>query len=222
VSEISRVKRNEHIKFNEATLEEYTKERVEPPRSELFKKEMYDKFRAKFSEAKGKLRVLIKSIHRRPVEVVDKDGKIVTKDYLTYDTEYVGHDWLGNTIRILDNVEGVHQKPKFQVTTKIDPETGEYIREREQSGFETVYTIELTDKNRKKVIEDIINKSSSNPETILYYYHIPQTIRGTSFRCSVYTYDQFINSSMQELENIARKTPSPVQYLIKDSKSYMG
>jgi hypothetical protein len=210
------------IKFNEQTIQGYTKEGIPPPRGELFKKEMHDKFKAKFSEEKGKLRIIIRAMHRKPIRVVGKDGKTVTKDYLTYSTTYEGHDWLGNPIRVIDNIEGNYQKPTFQVTTKINTETGEYIQEKQQSGTETVYTIELTEKNRKKVIEDIINKSSSNPEDILYYYHVPQSSRGMSFRCSIYTYDQFINSSMEELENLARKTPSPVQHLVKDRKDYHG
>ena len=222
MSKLTQVKRNADIKFNEQTVEEYTKEGREPPRKELFKNEMHDRFRAKFNGEKGKLRITIKSMHRRPIEVVGKDGKTVTKDYLTYNTTYEGQDWLGNPLRVIDNVEGIHHKPKFFVTTRLNPETGEYIQERQQAGQETVYTIELTDKNRTKIIQDIINKSSSNPENIKYYYHVPQTIRGNSFRCSIYTYDQFINSSMEELENLARKTPSPVQHLIKDKKDYHG
>ena len=221
MSKVTQTKRPD-IKFNEDTIQEYTKEGLEPPRQELFKKEMHDRFRAKFSEEKGKLRIIIRSMHRRPIQVIGKDGKTVTKDYLTYNTTYEGHDWLGNPLRVYDNIEGVHKKPKFQVTTKLNPETGEYIQEKQQSGIDTVYTIELIEKNRKKVIEDIVNKSSSNPENIKYYYHVPQTVRGYSFRCSIYTYDQFINSSMEELENLARKTPSPVQHLLKDKKDYHG
>lgn len=218
----TKVVRYANIKFNEETIEEYKKEGLDPRRGELFKKELHDKFRAKFSKEKGKLRIIIQSFHRRPIQVVNKDGKTVTKDYLTYNTTYEGHDWLGNRIRVTDNIEGIHHKPKFYTTTKINPDTGEYIQEREQSGQETVYTIELTEKNRKKVIEDIVNKSSSNPENIIYYYHVPQTAKGIPFRCSIYTYDQFINSSMEELENLARKTPSPVQHLVKDRKDYHG
>jgi hypothetical protein len=222
VSKVTQIKRNTEIKFNENTIQEYTKVGLEPPRGEMARKARNDKFRAKFNEEKGKLRITIRAIHRRPIEVIGKDGRTITKDYLTYTTTFEGHDWLGNPLRVIDNIEGVHKKPKFQVTTKINPETGEYITERHQSGTETIYTIELTEKNRKKIIEDIINKSSSHPEDIKFYYHVPQTIRGISFRCSIYTYDQFINSSPEELENLARKTLSPVQHLVKDRKDYHG
>ncbi len=222
MSKVTQTKRNVDIKFNEQTIEEYTIEGIDPPRGELARKGRNDLFRSKFNEEKGKLRITIPTMHRRPIKVVGKDGKTITKDYLTYETNYSGHDWLGNPIQILDNIEGMHYKPKLYVHTRINPETGEYIQERQLSGQETIYTIELTEKNRKKIIEDIVNKSNSSPESILYYFHVPLTAKGSPFRCAIYTYDQFINSSMEELENLARKTPSPVQHLVKDRKDYHG
>ena len=147
-------KRNADIKFNEQTIQEYTKEGLEPPRGELARKERNDHFRSKFNEEKGKLRITIQTMHRRPIQVVGKDGKTVTKDYLTYQTFYRGYDWLGNPMQILDNMEGMHYKPKLYIHTRVNPETGEYIQERQLSGQETIYTIELTEKNRKKIIGD--------------------------------------------------------------------
>jgi hypothetical protein len=215
-------KRKAHIQFNERTIAEFEKEGLKPPSGELGKKERFDKFRAKFNEEKGKLRIIITQMARRPVKIFDeKLDKNITKDFLTYETTYDGRDWLGNPLRVTDT-EGTYQKPKFSTTTKINPETGEYITEKNYAGVETIYSIELTDKNRKKVIEDIFNKSNSNPEEILYYYHVPASSRGSSFRCSIFTYDQFINSSMEELENLARATPSPIKHLVKDSKEYHG
>ena len=134
MSKVTQTKRNADIKFNEQTIQEYTKEGIEPPRGELARKERNDHFRSKFNEEKGKLRITIQTMHRRPIQLVGKDGKNITKDYLTYETNYSGHDWLGNPIQILDNIEGMHYKPKFRTTTKINPETGEYIQEREKSG----------------------------------------------------------------------------------------
>lgn len=226
---VKTTKRNADIKFNERTISEYTKESVDPPYSEIAKQERYDKFRAKFTPEKGKLRIIINTMHRRQIKQFnEKKDRQEIKEYLTYDTTYEGYDWLGNPLRNADNIEGIYHKPKFTITTTINPETGEYIYDKQLAGQETVYYIEITDKNRKKVIEDIINKSNSNPEEIKYYYHVPDTLKGSGFRCSIYTYDQFINSSSSEMEHLARSTPSPYhkmleqQYLAKDSKPYMG
>ena len=115
-----------------------------------------DSFRAKFTCEKGKLRIIINTRHRRPVKILSEKCKQVTKEYLKYDTTYEGFDWLENPLRVTDNIEGIYYKPKFFVTATatINPETGQYIHDKQLAGQETVYYIELTDKNRKKIIGD--------------------------------------------------------------------
>jgi len=137
-------KRKADIKFNERTIAEFEKENLRPPGGELGKKERFDRFRAKFNEEKGKLRIIIKTMHRRPIKVFEND-KQITREFLAYDLEYLGRDWLGNPLRVTDS-EGTYQKPKFSTTTKINPDTGEYIIEKNYAGLETVYSIELTEK----------------------------------------------------------------------------
>jgi hypothetical protein len=43
----TKIVRYADIKFNEQTIQEYPKEGIQPPRGELFKKEMHDKLKAK-------------------------------------------------------------------------------------------------------------------------------------------------------------------------------
>jgi len=147
------------------------------------------------------------------------------EDYLTYTTEYRGHDWLGNPLRVIDNTEGVYHKPRFRATTKLDPETGNHIVNKEYDGMDEEYYIELTDKNRKQVIEEIINKCNGTfIENIKFYYHVASSVKGASFRCGQYTYDQFLNSSMEEMERLARKDGGPqgnAPYSGKDAKLYI-
>ena len=161
---------------------------------------------------------------RRPIISFDDKGKAVKKDVLTYNTEYWGHDWLGNVINVMDNIEGVYYKPKFRVTMTQDLETGDHIPKKEYDGITEEYYIELTEKNRKQIIEDVINKSNGTMiDAIKFYYHVPQSNKGgPSFRCDQYTYDQFINSSLDEMERIARTTPSPIPYSNKDKKAIHG
>jgi hypothetical protein len=89
--------------------------------------------------------------------------------------------------------------------------------------MQEVYDIELTEKNRKQVIQDIINKSNGSLiENIKFYGHFESSIKGPSFRCDQFS---FINSSFDELEILARKQGGPqgnAPRLSKDKKSYMG
>ncbi len=112
----------------------------------------------------------------------------------------------------------------LKVSTTLNPETGDHIPKKEFDGMTEEYYIELTEKNRKQVIEEIVNKSNGTMiDSIKFYYHVPQSSKGgMSFRCDQYTYDQFINSSLDEMERLARTTPSPIPYSKKDMKGYMG
>jgi hypothetical protein len=211
------------IPFNEQTLEAFEKEKLDLPHGVVFEKQMHDKFRSKFKEEKGSLQIIIKSMHRRPIISFDEKGKAVKKDVLSYISDYHGFDWLGNDLWIRDHVDGVYYKPKFRVTTTLDPETGDHKPNRQFDGMTEEYYIELTEKNRKQIIEDIINKSNGTMiDAIKFYYHVPASKGGMSFRSNLFSYDQFINSSLDEMERLARTTPSPIPYSKKDMKGYMG
>jgi hypothetical protein len=215
---------SKRIEFNERTFEAFEKEKLDVPLGIVADKQRYDKFRSKFKEEKGKLQKIIKSMHRRPIISYDQEtGKAIKKDVLSYVSEYHGYDWLGNDLWIRDHIDGVYHKPKFRTTMTQDMETGDHVPKKEYDGITEEYYIELIEKNRKQVIEDIINRSNGTMiDAIKFYYHVPQSKGGMSFRCDQYTYDQFINSSLDELEKIARSTPSPIPYSKKDMKSYMA
>lgn len=210
------------VRFHERTFEAYGQEGLDPPRGILAVKARYEKFKSKFKEDKGPLQIIIKSMHRRPKIIFDTTRKAIKKNFLTYTTEYIGHDWLGNEMRVIYNIEGVFTKPRMKVTTKLDPETGDHIPKKEYDGEVEEYYIELTDKNRKQVIEDIINKSNGSAiDNIIFYEHFTGSIKGPPFRCNQSTYDQFINSSFDELERLARTSQTTIPYSCKDKKSYI-
>jgi hypothetical protein len=206
--------------FNEKSVGEFTKEGLDPPYDVRFEIESTVKFKAK---AKPPLQIIIKTMNRRQIITYDENGKPVKKEFLTYRADYHAKDWLGNDLWIRSHLHGQFKKPKFRVTTTLDPETGEHVPKKEYDGTVDEYYIELTDKNRKQVIEEIINNSNGTIiDEILFYGHFLQSAKGIAFRSNTFTYDQFINSSFEELENLGRTTPSPARHLAKDKKSYMG
>jgi hypothetical protein len=208
--------------FNEKSLEAYTKENLEIPHDVRSEIERISRFKAKAKQEKG-LQVIIESMHRRQVIIYDENGKAVKKEFLTYRASYHAKDWLGNDLWIRSHEHGIYKKPKFRTTMEFNYENGEHVPKREVDGNEDQYYIELTDKNRKQVIADIINNSNGTIiDNILFYGHFPNSPKGIAFRCNIFTYDQFINSSFEELENLGRTTPSPARHPIKDKKSYMG
>lgn len=212
------------IEFDdEKTLEAFTQEGLDPPydvRSEL---ERIAKFKARFKEEKGALQKIIKTMNRRQIIIYDENGKAVMKEFLTYRADYHGKDWLENDLWIRTHLHGQFKRPKFRTTMEMNYETGDHVPRKEYDGAVDEYYIELTDKNRKQKIEEIINNSNGTIiDEILFYGHFPQSVKGSSFRCNIFTYDQMINSSLDELERLARTTPSPSRYSDKDKKGYHG
>jgi hypothetical protein len=213
------------IKFDEEkTSEAFTKEGLESPYFIQSGLDLTSKFKAKFRPEKAPLQIIIKTMNRRSVIQYDENGKAIKKEFLTYRADYHGRDFLGNDIWLRSHSHGQYKRPRFRTTMEMNYETGEHMPRKEFDGTEDVYTIELTDKNRKQVIEDIINNSNGTiVDEILFYGHFLQSLKGIAFRCPIFTHDQFINCSMEELEKIGRSTPSPaIRYLDKDKKNYHG
>lgn len=74
---------------------------------------------------------------------------------------------------------------------------------------------------------DIINKCNGTIiDKIIWYAHFPDSAKGRAFRCNLFSYEQFINSSFDELERLAWKEGGPqgtfVPYDSKDNKGYHG
>jgi hypothetical protein len=187
-----------------------------------------DKFKSKFRKDKAPLRIIIRTMNRRQIQAYDeKTGKAAKKDYLTYNVDFLGKDWLENDMAIRGHIEGMSTKPKFKTMFKLDTETGEHIPNKEYDGVVDDFYIELTDKNRKDVIQNIINNCNGSAiDRIKYYGHFNDSVGGRAFRCDLYSYDQFINSSLDELERLGRKEGGPqgthVPFISKDRKGYMG
>lgn len=212
------------IPFNHRTIEAYSKEGLEAPRARWILGR-HNKFTARFKADKGPLQIIIQQMVRQRKTVFDDKGKAVTKDFLVYSYDLKGKDWLGNEMCVSGNIEGKHLEPKFTTSISINRETGQHIETKEHAGHEEVYTIELTEKNRKKVIEDIINKSTgSTTDQIRFVARFPETALGASFHCNLYSFDQFLNSSIDELERLGRKEGGPQGNAprLKDTKPYMG
>ena len=227
--EESKSEESKAIEFNsraiDRTIQVFTKENLEPPHGILFEKEQLEKFKSKFKPDKGPLQIIINTLNRRQVLTYDEKGKAVKKDYLTYNVDFHGKDWLGNDMWIRGHIEGKSIKPKFKTTFQLEPETGNNNSKKEYDGIEDEYYIELTD--NKKQIQDIINNCNGTIiDRIKFYGHFEDSIKGPSMRCDQFSYDQLLNSSFEELEALARKEGGPQgnapSYKNKDNKGYHG
>lgn len=207
--------------YQKKTYDAFAKEELEVPDNIRSQKMFVDDFLRKAKEDKQPIQKIITHMKRRPVVVRDKTGKAEKKDFLEVHSELTGIDWKDNPLRVTDYYDGYHYEPIIKTTTgDRDPETGDFTIDKQHQGNKKIYDIEL-DKNRKQVIEDIINNATGTyRDEIKFYYEVPDSTKGMGFRCGIYTFDTWLNSSLDELENLARTTVSPL-HSAKDKKDYM-
>ena len=204
------------------TLEPKLKVKLELPHDITQQKIFLDTFLSKAKEDKTPIEKRIMTMKRLPL-VVRENGIAIRKDFLEINSQLYSKDWKGDDLWIREYIEGYHYEPEFSTTTKQDPDTGDLIATKQHQGNKKLHDIELTDKNRKQIIEDIINDAHGTyRDEIKFYYEVPNSGNAMAFRCGIYTYDQFINCSLDEMERLARTTPSHLDHSKKDMKGYHG
>ena len=216
--------RKELKDYQNKTFQLYIKEGAKPPRDIIHQKMHVDDFLRRVKEDKQPIQKIITYMKRIPKVVRDPNtGKAEKKDFLEVHSELRGYDWKNNLLRVTDYYDGWHYEPELHTTTKgRDDVTGDLILDKQHQGNTKVYDIELTDKNRKDVISSIINAATGSfTDEIIFYYEVPDSIKGGAHRDGSYSYSEFINSSPEEMENLTWSKP-PILHASKDKKSYMG
>jgi len=122
--------------------------------------------------AMGECRPVVKRIAIQLAHTVDKNNKRPTKtEFLTYSgmlevTTKKGLPYSAEFTIGKHTEYGTLPNPN----QRYDQNTGEALLNEKVMGIpKTVYEIELTDKNRKKVIDQIIEEGNTWPESILRY-----------------------------------------------------
>jgi hypothetical protein len=148
---------------------------------------------------------IVTTMTRQLVSVKDDKNHTVKKEYLTYQGYYSGKTHRGEQHNA-DFEIGRYDKPKIVPNSNLtyNPKTGEPIGpEKILLGSETVYEIELpkSKTERKKIIDEIIG-TDNFPENIKYYYKSHDEL---ARRDSTFSYDDFVNYSIDELRNLSFK-----------------
>ena len=83
-------------------------------------------------------------------------------------------------------------------TQRWNPDTGKPLYpEYRLAGQETLYDIELTDKNRKQIIDSVIG--DNYPENIQWYY------KGDGIRDASFSYEDFVKYDNSGLRNLSKR-----------------
>ena len=147
--------------YQNKTLEAFAKQGVTLPKDLARHKMRVDDFLRRAKEDQAPIQKIIQTMKRIPKVVYDKDGKAIKKEYLEVNSTLVSKDWKNNPLNVIEYFEGFHWEPILFTTTRgREEETGDLILDKQYQGNKKFHDIELTDKNRKQVIQDIINNSN--------------------------------------------------------------
>lgn len=171
--------------YQNKTVELFTKEGLQLPHEIAGQKMYVDDFVRKVNEEKGPIQKIITTMKRIPKVVRDeKTGQARKIDVLEVHSELRGVDWKNNPLRVTDYYDGFYYRPEFRTVTKgRDDDTGDLILEKQHMGINKIHTIELTDKNRRQIVDDFINRATGTyRDEILFYYQVPSSVRGAGHR----------------------------------------
>ncbi len=169
--------------YHKKTLEAFGKENLanDLPYELSTQKRRVDDFLRRAKEDKQPIQKII-TYMKRIAKVVrdDIDGKAVKKDFLEVHSELRGIDWKDNPLRVTDYFDRIHYEPILITHTgDRDPETGDFKMIKEHQGNRLIHDLELTDRNRKQIIEEIINSATGTyKDDIKFYYVIPDSNKG--------------------------------------------
>jgi hypothetical protein len=150
---------------------------------------------------------VVTHMHRRLVTTRDEKGRPTKKEFLTYQGYYAGTTYNGEE-QHADFQIGKYDRPKIVHNSKLtyNPKTGEPIGpEKALSGQETVFTIEVpkSKTERKRLVDEIIGDNFA--ENIHYYYMSNSPDEPLPRRDSTFSYDDFVNYSIEELRDMSFK-----------------
>ena len=166
-------------------LEPELKAKLELPHDVTQQKIFLDTFLSRVKEDKMPLQKIIMTMKRIPIVVRDESTGIATrKDFLEVNSQLHSKDWKGDHLWVREYLEGWHYEPEFSTTTRQDLVTGDLIADKQHQGNKKVHDIELTDKNRKEIIDSILNDAVGTfRDEIKFYYEVPNSGNAMGFRC---------------------------------------
>jgi len=118
--------------------------------------------------------------------------KKIEKEFIVYQEEWIGKNWLGETLVCDDNIEGVYTEVDTAPEVRFNNENGRSeVVGQKLAGVHQVYYIPFS----KEKVDKIITKSDSDKNDIIY-------VVKSGPRRDHFTYDEFVNYSWEQLESI--------------------
>ena len=209
------------LKFNYSTesYDSYVKEGLAPPDPWKRPDKLELRFLSQVDLSKGKIKVEITRMIRLQAQNYSTGDKREFKEYLLWESNWYAKNWLENDLVVSGHIEGKYVQQTLKlVNPHPDPSTGQTAAYYEKGAPRVVHTIPFTSTTVDKLLKgehpfgpDSIN--ITNPNSVVYYGKFDNTIDSSlgvpSFRCGLYSYEQFITPEWKAFVELALREGGP-------------
>ena len=185
---------NPFLQYNNRTFQSYVKNNfadrsphvVEAPNTRL------KQFISRIDLTKDYERKIMTIVRFKTRNYASTDKRKPEKEFLVYQEEWIGKNWLGEKLRCHENFEGVYREVDSAPEVKWNDNVGRSeVVGKVMTGSHEVYYILY---NKEKV-DEIIAKSDSDKTEIKYCVKYEG-------RRDYFTYDEFVNYSWEQLVDV--------------------
>jgi hypothetical protein len=125
-------------------------------------------------------------------EYQGEPSKKLPKEFVIYQEEWVGKDWLGRTLKCHDNIEGAYREVNSEPEIKWNDKIGRSeVVGKKLTSTHQIHYIPFS----KEKVDEIIANSDSDKDEIIYVVKSPP-------RRDHFSYDEFVNYSWEQCEKI--------------------
>ena len=164
-------------------------------------------------------KIQVKILNLQRTRAIDYSSpKEEKKEFLVYSCDWLGANWLGNEIAVRGHIEGKYKELTRQLLTRMDSETGRVNAYYVKGPVRSVHTLPFT----KKAVDRILNdpnpfgadsQSITDIDSVMFYGKFDGERGLANFRCTGYTYDQFIVPEWKRFVELATRRGGPAAIL---------
>ena len=174
----------------------------------------------------GKIKVQIRSIIRQ-IAIDYSTENEEEKEYLTWISDWSAKNYQEVQIFLRGHIEGLYIQQTKELATQYNHETGETRAEYRMGAPRFVFNIPFTPKKVEEILhgEHPLGPDSVNitkPNKVIFYGKFDGFRGIPTFRCSDYTYDQFVTPKWNDFVELAIRPGGPASRIpVKQKPSFI-
>ena len=220
--DVTKPKVKPQFTFNDDAYQSYIQEGFEVPTCPWTDKKKKKKKKMK----RGKIKVQIRTMIRQ-IAIDYSTENEEEKEYLTWVSDWSAKNYQEVQIFLRGHIEGYHIQQTKELATQYNHETGETRAEYRMGAPSFVFNIPFTPKKVEEILhgEHPLGPHSVNitkPNKVIFYGKFDGFRGIPTFRCSDYTYKQFVSPKSTDFAELAIRPGGPASRIpIKQKPSFI-